>query len=67
MRATSTEVMQALRALTDMVTAGLLAMLLFGWGDWSQDSTMAYEIILRLLAIYALQIIARVYISLAQD
>jgi len=63
MRATSAEVMQALRALTDFVTACLLAMLLFGWGDLSQNSKITYEITLRLFAIYALQIVARIFIS----
>jgi hypothetical protein len=63
MRATSTEVMQVLRALTDLVTACFLAMLLFGWGDLSQNTKITYEITLRLFAIYTLQIIARIFIS----
>ena len=63
MRATSADVMQSLRALTDLITACLLAMLLFGWGDLSQNSIITYEITLRLCAVYVLQITSRLYIS----
>ena len=67
MRATSDEVMRALRTLTDIVTACLLAILLFGWAEWSEQSTVMMEIVLRLFTIYILQIVARVYISRSQD
>jgi hypothetical protein len=63
MRATSADVMQSLRALTDLVTACFLAMLLLGWGDLSQNTMITYEITLRLFAIYVLQIFARFFIS----
>ncbi len=67
MRATSNEVMQALRSLTDLVTACLLGFILFEVGNFTVESTFTSELVLRLFSIYALQIFARVYVSMQSD
>ena len=67
MRATSNEVMQALRGFTDLVTACLLGLILFEIGDFTVESTFTSELVLRLFSIYALQIVARVYVSMQND
>ena len=67
MRATSNEVMQALRGLTDLVTACLLGLVLFEVGDFTFESTFTSELVLRLFSIYVLQIIARVYVNMQSE
>ena len=67
MRATSNEVMQVLRGLTDLVTACLLGLILFEIGDFTVESTFTSELVLRLFSIYALQIVARVYVGMQED
>ena len=67
MRATSNEVMQAFRGLTDLVTVCLLGLLLFEVGEFDIESTFTSEIVLRLFSIYALQLVSRVYVSMQKD
>ena len=67
MRATSNEVMQALRGLTDLVTVCLLGLLLFEVGEFDIESTFTSEIVLRLFSIYALQLVSRVYVNMQKD
>jgi hypothetical protein len=67
MRATSNEVMQALRGLTDLVTACLLGLVLFEVGGFTFESTFTSELVLRLFSIYVLQIIARVYVNMQSE
>ena len=67
MRATSHEVMQTLRGLTDLVTACLLGFILFDVTYFTVESMFSSEIVLRLFAIYALQIFARVYVSMQSE
>ena len=67
MRATSNEVMQAFRGLTDLVTVCLLGLLLFEVGEFDLESTFTSEIILRLFSIYALQLVSRAYVGMQSD
>ena len=61
MRATSTQVMQSLQSLTEIITLCLLGMIIFDFGI-TTDSVLFSEIMLRLFSLYALQIAARWYV-----
>ena len=61
MRATSTQVMQSLQSLTEIITLCLLGMIIFDFGI-TTDSVLFTEIMLRLFSLYALQIAARWYV-----
>ena len=61
MRATSTQVMQSLQSLTEIITLCLLGMIIFDFGI-TTDSVLFNEIMVRLFSLYALQITARWYV-----
>jgi tellurite resistance protein TehA-like permease len=61
MRATSTQVMQSLQSLTEIITLCLLGMIIFDFGI-TTDSVLFTEIMLRLFSLYVLQIAARWYV-----